>query len=131
MWDAPTIIATAIGGAGLALALIALCLQLKDRHAQKAHAETRFRVTEQMRKGQALAAKLNKLDRASGPWDEIGREIDAWHNETEAMLPPEFRALFESGAGMTTFVSQYKDYSRLNNHLIGRLTRLGEIIGQI
>jgi hypothetical protein len=32
---------------------------------------------------------------------------------------------------MTFFTSQYKDYSRLSNHLTGRLTRLGEIIGQI
>jgi hypothetical protein len=56
---------------------------------------------------------------------------NAWHNETEAILPPEFRSQFESSAGMTFFGSQYKDYSRLNNDLIGRLTRLGEIIGQI
>jgi hypothetical protein len=35
MWDAPTIIATAIGGAGLGLALIALGLQLKDKRGAK------------------------------------------------------------------------------------------------
>jgi hypothetical protein len=88
-------------------------------------------VADQLRKGQGLAAKLEELDRATGPWDEIERDIVAWHNETEAMLPQEFRPLFESSAGMTFFSSQYKDYSRLRNHLIGRLTRLGEIIGQI
>jgi hypothetical protein len=130
LWDAPTIIATVIGGAGLALALIALGLQLKDRGAQRARARTRLRIADQLRKGQTLAAKLEELDHATGPWEAIEREIIAWHNETEAMLPSEFRPLFESSAGMSFVTSQYKDYSRLRNHLIGRLARLGEIIGQ-
>ena len=131
MWDAPTIIATAIGGAGLALALTAVGLQLKDRRAQKARAETRIRIADQLRKGQALAGKLEEIDRVMGPWEAIEREIIAWHNETEAMLPSEFRSFFESSAGMTSFASQYGDYSRLSNFLMARLTRLGEIIGQI
>jgi hypothetical protein len=131
MRDAPTIIATAIGATGLALALVALGLQFKDRASQKARAKTRLRVAEQLQKGGALGAKLNGLDRTTGPWDEIEREIVAWHNETEVLLPSGFRSFFESSAGMTSFASQYKDYSRLSNHLIGRLTRLGEIIGKI
>jgi hypothetical protein len=63
--------------------------------------------------------------------DEIEGEIVAWHNETETLLPSEFRSFFEGSAGMTSFTSQYKDYSRISNHLIGRLTRPGEIIGKI
>ncbi len=131
MWDAPTITATAMGGAGLVVALVALGLELKSRSGEKARAKKRLQIADQLAKGQALATKLNQLDRASGPWDEIEREIVAWHNETEAVLPREFRSQFESNAGMTFFGSQYKDYSRLNNHLIGRLTRLGEIIPQV
>ena len=110
MWDAPTIIATAIGGAGLALALIGLGLQLNGRRAQTARTRTRLRIADQLRKGQGLAAKLGELDRATGPWDAIERDIIAWHNETEAILPPEFRSLFESNAGMTFFKSKHEEY---------------------
>ena len=127
--DTPTIIATGFGAAGFVVALIALGLQLKRRSDEKARTEKRIQAAEQLRKGQTLARKLNELDRASGPWEEIEREIVAWHNETEALLTPEFRSQFESSAGMTFYTSQYTEYSRLNNHLIGRLARLGEIIG--
>jgi hypothetical protein len=120
-----------MGGAGLAVALSALGLQFKSRSDENARAKKRVKIASQLAKGQVLATRLNQFDRASGPWDEIERDIVAWHNETEAILPPEFRSQFESSAGMAFFASQHEDYSRLNNHLIGRLTRLGEIIGHV
>ena len=131
MWDTPTIVAIVLASVSLGVACIALGLQFKGRSDRKRRAEKRVQIGKQLAAADPLFAQLAQLDPEKGPWDQVEAKIAAWRDETKAILPPEFRSKFESDAGMTFYVTQYEEQSRLRNYLGGRTARLVEIIGEL
>ena len=133
MWDTPTVIATAIGAAGLLLALIGLWLQLRTQQGLRRAQEVRITLSEQLSRASDLLQEVHDGD-PTRDFGELDRRIARWRDETLAILrrsAPEFVSVFESSAGMTFFSSQHGERDRLGDYLRGRMQRLGEIIGQL
>lgn len=133
MWTTPDTVATAIGGAGLAAGLISLGWQASTRKSDATRQIARMRLSGRLAEGERLSSEVSAAD-PSGDFTGLEQRVLAWANETIAELGRQARhevAFFESSAGMTFYATQYQERDRLRNYMIGRLARLGEILGRV
>lgn len=133
MWDTPEIVGACIGGASALFGAFRLGLAVGKRREESGRKTTRRALGARMAAGNALAAEVEVGDPMRDFSDEE-RRIAAWTDDTVELLQrdaPEHAALFMNNAGMTFYSSQYGERDRLRNHMVGRLARLGEIIGRL
>jgi hypothetical protein len=133
MWDGPTKIATIIGAAGLALAIIGLLLQGRGVFQQRRRKKLRVALADQLAKAQALHREVHEGD-PQRDFREVETRIAHWREETLAILTasaPEFVPVFEGSPGITQYMSQYKERDRLSNYVEARSLQLGEIISRV
>jgi hypothetical protein len=130
-WGTPVIVATALGGAGVLLAAVALYWQWSARREQEKQTVFRRRLATALAEGQTLLAEVNRGD-PTRDFTDLKDRVATWNDTTTQELErhaPDLVAVFHSETvNFTLYATQYADRDRLGNHLRVRTSQLVEII---